>query len=233
MSVTCCTNNGYNAIWFITGSFLSIKNLIFYIEAIVCYLSLNMINPQKTALILIDIQKAFDDIAYWGGERNNPDAEDNSKLLLDYFRAHHLFLVHIQHCSVSPEALHAEGNPGNAFKEITAPSGDELIIKKSVNSSFIGTNLKEVLDEKGIRHVIIVGLTTDHCVSTTTRMAGNYGYDTYLISDATATFAKTGINGDQYNAETMHLTALAQLNNEFATVLTTGEMIALLNKNII
>lgn len=87
-----------------------------------------------------------------------------------------------------------------------------------MNSSFIGTNLKEMLDDKNIATLIIVGLTTDHCVSTTTRMAGNYGYETYLISDATATFDKIGINNEKYSAELIHLTSLASLNEEFAII---------------
>jgi len=151
-----------------------------------------MLDPQTTVLILIDIQKAFEEIDYWGGERNNPHAEENSKYLLDYWRVNQMPLIHIQHCSVNPTARLAEGNPGNEFKEIVVPLNGEMIIKKSVNSAFIGTNLKAVLDEQEIKNVVIIGLTTDHCVSTTTRMAGNYGYNTYLVSDATATFAKRG-----------------------------------------
>jgi len=184
--------------------------------------------PKNTALILIDIQKGFDDIAYWGGERNNPDAEVNCRKLLDYWRARHMPLFHIQHCSVNPISRLAPNNPGNAIKDIVAPLADEPVIKKSVNSSFIGTDLKERLDAQKIDTVVIVGLTTDHCVSTTTRMAGNYGYKTYLIADATATFSKKGINEEHYSAETMHLTALAQLKNEFATILTTEGILNLL-----
>jgi hypothetical protein len=52
-------------------------------------------------------------------------------------------------------------------------------------------------------------------------MAGNFGYDTYLVSDATATFNKKGMTGQNYSAEIIHETALASLNGEFATVVTT------------
>src|SRR6185436_14024887 len=97
----------------------------------------------------------------------------------------------------------------------------ETIIKKNVNSAFIGTNLKEQLDNASISKLVIVGLTTDHCVSTSTRMAGNLGYDTFLVSDATATFNKKGLEGQNYPAELIHETALASLNEEFATVVTT------------
>lgn len=183
------------------------------------------------ALILIDIQQGFDNIAYWGGQRNNPDAEVNARKLLDYWRANKLPLFHIQHCSVNPDSLLAEGNPGNAHKKIVKPLPGETVIKKSVNSSFIGTNLQQQLDAAGIDTVVIAGLTTEHCVSTTARMAGNFGYNTFVVADATAAFSKTGIKGEHYDAETIHLTALAQINNEFATVLNTDEVLNALKKN--
>lgn len=179
----------------------------------------------RPALILIDIQQGFDNIPYWGGERNNPDAEFNAKRLLDHWRANNLPLFHIQHCSANPQSLLSATNPGNAFKEIVTPLLSEPVIKKSVNSAFIGTDLKERLDAANIETLVIAGLTTEHCVSTTARMAGNFGYDTFVVADATAAFAKTGIKGEHYSAETIHLTALAQLNNEFAVVLNTDGVI--------
>lgn len=175
----------------------------------------------KPALILIDIQKGFDDIAYWGGQRNNPDAEHNAAELLELWRKKDLPVFHIQHCSSNPTSLLNETNEGNAFKDIVKPGEGEPIIKKNVNSAFIGTSLQEQLDHAGIRQLVIVGLTTDHCVSTTTRMAGNLGYETFLVSDATATFNKKGIDGQNYPAELIHETALASLHEEFATVVTT------------
>ncbi|KAA6438914.1 cysteine hydrolase [Dyadobacter flavalbus] len=177
------------------------------------------------ALILIDFQKGFDDEAYWGGSRNNPDAEENAKQLLDYWRANNLPVFHVQHISANPDSKLNGNNPGHDFKDIVKPLSEEIIVQKSVNSAFIGTDLKEQLDEKGIRALVIAGLTTDHCVSTTTRMAGNYGYETYVVADATATFGKSGINGQYYDGETMHQTALAQLNKEFATVVHTHQII--------
>ncbi len=180
------------------------------------------------ALILIDIQKGFDDIAYWGSHRNNPEAENNAAKLLNFWREKYLPVFHVKHCSTIPGSRLAEGNTGNEFKKVVEPNEGEPIIKKNVNSAFIGTNLKEQLDNAGIKNVVIIGLTTDHCVSTTTRMAGNYGYDTYIVSDATATFDKTGVDGQKYTAEIIHEIALASLNKEFATVVTTRELISML-----
>lgn len=185
----------------------------------------------KPALILIDIQKAFDNLAYWGGQRNNLQAEDNAGKLLHFWRERGLPIFHIKHCSRSATGLHAEGTIGNEFKDVVMPVPGEPVIKKGVNSAFIGTDLKQQLDNSNITKVVIIGLTTDHCVSTTTRMAGNYGYDTYLVSDATATFCKKGVDGQLYSAELIHDTALASLHGEFATVLSTDDLITKLASN--
>jgi nicotinamidase-related amidase len=173
------------------------------------------------ALILIDIQKGFDNIAYWGGQRNNLDAENNAGELLKLWRENKLPVFHIRHCSSNPKSLLHETNEGNQFKDIVKPISGEPVIRKNVNSAFIGTDLKEQLDKANISKLVIAGLTTDHCVSTTTRMAGNFGYDTFLVSDATATFNKKGIDGQNFSATLIHETALASLNGEFATVVTT------------
>jgi len=175
----------------------------------------------RPALILIDIQKGFDNVEYWGGQRNNPNAENNAGELLEIWRKNKLPIFHIQHCSLTPESLLNETNKGNEFKDIVKPIEGEPIIKKNVNSAFIGTDLKERLDNDKITKLVIVGLTTDHCVSTTTRMAGNYGFDPFIVSDATATFNKKGLDGQNFSAELIHETALASLNGEFATALTT------------
>ena len=94
-------------------------------------------------------------------------------------------------------------NEGFAIKEIVEPIDDEVIITKKVNSSFIGTNLEKHLKENEISTVVITGLTTPHCVSTTTRMSGNLGFNTYLISDATAAFGLKDQNDRYYDAETI------------------------------
>ena len=175
----------------------------------------------KPALILIDLQKGFDNIEYWGGQRNNPHAEINASELLEIWRENKYPIFHIQHCSTTLLSPLHVSHKGNQFKDSVKPRKSEEVIKKNVNSAFIGTDLKNRLDHLKIRKLVIVGLTTDHCVSTTTRMAGNFGYETYLVSDATATFNKTGTDGQYFTAELIHETALASLNEEFATIVTT------------
>ena len=185
------------------------------------------LKEQNIALVLIDIQKGFDDEVYWGGNRNNKDAEKKSAIILGKWRELNLPIFHIVHSSDDPISRLHESHPGFEIKDEVRPIDGESVIKKSVNSAFIGTDLKERLDNQKIKRLVIIGLTTNHCVSTTARMAGNFGFDTLLVSDATATFDRIGINGEKFSSEIMHQTTLANLNNEFARVINTEKLLEL------
>jgi nicotinamidase-related amidase len=186
---------------------------------------MNFLIKRKPALILIDIQKGFDDIEFWGGGRNNPKAEKNASHLLKYWRQNKLAVFHVKHCSTNPDSRLAEGKSGNEIQDIVKPLTTEALIKKSVNSAFIGTDLLDQLKALNIQTLVFVGLTTDHCVSTSVRMAGNLGFETYVVNDATATFDKIDFNGIKHPAQLIHDTALASLNKEFATVVNTAEIL--------
>ncbi|MEO1259985.1 MAG: cysteine hydrolase family protein [Bacteroidota bacterium] len=179
------------------------------------------------ALLLIDIQKGLDELDYYGGDRNNLKAEENAGRILQYWRNKGRPVFHVKHNSTSPESPLRKGKPGNEIKEIVRPINDEPVIEKNVNSAFIGTNLKERLEQNGIKKLVIAGLTTEHCISTSVRMAVNLGFETFLISDATAAFDKSTPEGGKYPAQLVHEIALANLSDEFATVLNTDEIINL------
>lgn len=176
--------------------------------------------PNKPALIIIDIQKGFEDPKW--GKRNNPQAEKNIAKLLAIWRNKNLPIFHIKNDSTEKNSPLRPELPGNAFKEIVTPMKNEPVLIKKVNSSFIGTNLEKRLKKQQIENIVVVGLTTDHCVSTTVRMADNLGFNVWIVSDATATFNRTGFNGKNYSAEHMHQLALVQLQDEFATVVDTN-----------
>ena len=179
-------------------------------------------------LVCIDIQMGFLDTKYWGAERNNPNAEEVCGTLLRAWRNLGLSIIHIQHSSTDSASILNRSNPGFAFNPQAQPRGQEPVITKSVNSGFIGTDLKATLDARNASDLVVIGLTTDHCVSTTTRMAGNLGYNTFVVSDATATFGRRGPDGQYYSADTIHSTALASLHGEFATVLDSNSVIQML-----
>ncbi|KAA6456708.1 cysteine hydrolase [Acidobacteria bacterium AB60] len=179
--------------------------------------------PQSTALVVIDVQQAFLDPRW--GERNNPHAESNIARLLSAWRNTRRPIRHVAHDSVEPGSLLRPDSPGNAIQSAATPQSDEPVYRKHVNSAFIGTNLERDLRTAGIDTLVIVGLTTNHCISTTARMAGNLGFETYVVSDATAAFARLGLDGTMRPADAVHSAALSDLHGEFATVVDTVEVL--------
>lgn len=183
--------------------------------------------PKDAALILIDIQQGFDDLKYWG-PRNNPQAEANAAKLLSAWRASHRPIFHVQHRSTTPGSPLRPGQPGCDHKPEVWPMSGEPVIGKNVNSAFIGTDLEAQLRAQGIDTLVIAGLTTAHCVSTTTRMAGNLGFRALLAADGCATNARTGHDGRAHDAESVHVMELAALHGEFAEVADTAALIGAL-----
>jgi len=134
-------------------------------------------------------------------------------------------VLHVHHCSVSPTGSFRPGSRGIEPKPQAMPRTGETVYQKRVNSAFIGTTLEADLRKRGVSSVVIAGLTTNHCVSTSVRMAGNLGFETYVVSDATATFARPGADGRLRSAEEVHSAALGDLQGEFAQVIDTQRVI--------
>ena len=178
---------------------------------------------ETTALLVIDVQKGLDDPSR--GKRNNPDAESNIALLLSEWRKQELPIIHIRHCSLGPNSPLRPELPGNAFKEEARPLPSEAQFGKSINCAFIGTELEEYLKEHDISSLVIVGLTTDHCVSSSARMAANLGFNVTLVSDATATFNREGHDGAIHAADDVREISLVSLDGEFCIVRSTEEVL--------
>ena len=134
-------------------------------------------------------------------------------------------MVHVHHRGEEDGGLFSPGTPGFEIKSEALPLPGEPVITKTVNSAFIGTGLEQLLRRSGARDVVVCGLTTDHCVSTTARMAGNLGFTTTVVEDASATFGRTGPNGRAWSAEDMHDAALASIHLEFAEVVAADEVL--------
>lgn len=171
---------------------------------------------QNTALIIIDVQKGFDHPSW--GPRNNPGAEAAIARLLGAWREAKRPIFHVQHLSRNAASPLAPGQTGVEIKDEVKPLKGETVITKQVNSAFIGTDLEDRLRRLGITNLVITGLCTDHCVSTTARMAANLGFSVIVPADAAATFDRTAYDGNVFLAEEIHRTALASLHGEFATV---------------
>jgi nicotinamidase-related amidase len=182
--------------------------------------------PMNATLIVIDVQNGFLD-SRWG-PRNNPEAETNVARLIAAWRQTGRPVRHIHHSSRSPAGSFIKGTAGHEPKPEAIPAAGEPVHLKQVNSGFIGTTLEPDLRADGVGTLVIVGLTTNHCVSTTARMAGNLGFETFVVEDATATFDRVGLDGKMRLASDVHAAALSDLSEEFATVVRTDDVFGLL-----
>ena len=183
--------------------------------------------PMNAALVVIDVQQGFLDPSW--GPRNNPDAEVNIARLIVAWRRSGRPIRHVHHASRSPAGSFYKGMPGHEPKPEAMPAPGEPIHLKEVNSGFIGTTFEQDLRADGLDTLIIVGLTTNHCVSTTARMAGNLGFTAYVVEDATATFDRAGLDGKMRPAADVHAAALSDLSDEFAKITRTDEILQALS----
>ena len=177
----------------------------------------------NTLLLLIDLQNAIDHPSW--GKRNNPQAEENIRQLLTHWRAQKMPIIHIKHMSTEPDSHYRPNQRGNDFKNCAIQLADEEVIEKNTNSAFIGTNLEENLRSRNIRQLVIVGVITNNSVEASARMAGNLGFDTTVVADATYTFDKIDYSGNNHSAQVIHDIALANLDGEYAQIMNTDEIL--------
>ena len=178
---------------------------------------------ENTALLVIDVQKGFDNESW--GARNNPSAETVIADLIGAWRAFGQPVVHVRHDSSSESGSFHPSKSGNDAKPEAQEAPGEPVYHKNVNSAFIGTSLEADLRADNIETLVIVGLTTNHCVSTTARMAGNLGFRTLVVEDATATFDRAALDGTIRPAAEVHAAALSDLADEFAEISSSSQVL--------
>jgi nicotinamidase-related amidase len=186
-----------------------------------------LFDHSKSVLLPIDMQQAFDG-APWP-RRWNEAVDQNGHAVLAAWRLAGLPIIHVLHDSVEPGSSLAPTSPGNAVRPGFEPREDEPVVRKSVNAAFIGTDLDLRLRRMEIDTIVIFGISTDMCVSTTTRVGANLGYRMVLIGDACDCFDLPDGDGGIIRAETVHRTHLATIAYEFATVAGTAEILAALS----
>ncbi|MBD2101677.1 cysteine hydrolase family protein [Leptolyngbya sp. FACHB-261] len=179
--------------------------------------------PSNAVLIIIDVQKAIDHPSW--GRRNNDQAETNIVQLLSAWRETHRPVVHVRHLSTEPGSTYRPGQEGCDFKDAVLPKAGEEIVDKQVNCAFIGTDLEQWLRKNGYQTLVVTGVITNNSVEATVRVAGNLGFDTYVVSDATATFDKIDLDQKLHPAALVHALSLANMHQEYATVIDTQTLL--------
>ena len=177
---------------------------------------------ETTALLLVDVQKGVNEVKYYGGpsgKRNNHSAEENMRCLLAEWRRLGKRVAFTRHNSReinSPLKLDLETGDQIEGLEI---NGSDIVVEKDVNSGFIGTSLELELRRSGINRLVVMGFYTNYCIETTVRMAGNLGFDTYLVHDACAAVNTLGHDGEYYEPDLVHNMSIASLHGEFCTAI--------------
>ncbi|MGZ3656848.1 MAG: cysteine hydrolase family protein, partial [Bdellovibrionota bacterium] len=189
-----------------------------------------MFRRETSCLVLIDLQEGFHDPKW--GERNNPLLERYAAALLSAFRESNLPVIHVRHNSAEAASPLRSGGKGFAFLKSAQPQNGEEIFTKRAHGAFVGTKLEAHLRWRGITDPVLAGLTSDHCVNTTARMACDLGFSPLLVSDATATFPRRAPGGHWLSANDVQEAALASLDGEFARVVTTAQILHQLRSNL-
>jgi len=185
---------------------------------------------RETALLLIDVQIGVDVLTHWGGpngRRNNPDAEAKMSQLLARWRAAKLQVAFTRHDSREAASPLKFSLPTGAQKPGFEPAAGEIVVEKDVNSGFIGTDLEIQLRRAKISRLAIVGFFTNFCVETTTRMAGNLGFDTYLVEDCCSASNRIGPDGIDRDPALVHAMTVANLHGEFCTAIKFADALGL------
>ncbi|KAK2606273.1 hypothetical protein QQS21_003321 [Conoideocrella luteorostrata] len=207
----------------------------------------------RTVIVLIDIQQGLTHPTHWGPERSTPSFESNVSRVLQSVRQYNqrqpetpILIIHVHNHStresspLHPTYILQDAGSGGAVchgvqpMQCAEPSPSEPVLIKNVNSAFIGTGLEARLRAFKAQQLIMLGLSTDECVSTSVRMAANLkvladveGISNesriVVLRDATAAWAKGG-----YDAETVHGVHLASLDEEFASVALTLDVVGAL-----
>lgn len=179
--------------------------------------------PRSAALVVIDVQNAIDDPAW--GPRNNAGAEANIAVLLGAWRSTGRTIFHVRHDSTFAKSPYRPGQSGNDFKPEAVPLAGEVVIAKRVNSAFIGTDLESALRRGGHDTLVVAGVLTHNSVEATVRMAGNLGFNTLVVADATWAVDKVDLRGRRWSAEDVHQLSLANMAGEYATIVDTASVL--------
>jgi nicotinamidase-related amidase len=181
-------------------------------------------NKLLPCLVIIDMQKGMANTP--AASRNNPPAEENIVQLLQAWRAANAPVAHVRHISRSPDSPFAPGQSGVEFQEALQPLRHEYVVEKNVPDAFINTALERWLRVRGLNRIVLVGVSTNNSVEASARTAGNLGFDTVVVLDATFAFAMTDYAGRMRSADEVHAMSLANLSGEYAAIMDASEVLA-------
>ncbi|WP_151631850.1 cysteine hydrolase family protein [Noviherbaspirillum aerium] len=184
------------------------------------------LDAASTALLVIDFQQEY----FEGGRLPIPQgraALDQAKQLVSFADRHGIRVFHIQHAGANGGALFAADGATVAFHPDILPQARHEQVRKTTASSFASTDLHARLQAGGIKTLILCGLMTHMCVSTTARDARPLGYQVIVAGDACATRDIEAWDGGIITHAELHRAALTEISDSFGEILRTADILAL------
>lgn len=181
----------------------------------------------KCALLLIDFQ-----LEYYSGALPIPDgvaAAENAAKLVAWADRVGVHVIHVHHVAGHPKSpLFTPGGEQVVPHPLLVPSERHRRLTKGLPSSFVGTTLQATLQELAVDTLIVTGLVTHMCVSSTTRDALSLGYASIVAADACATRDLPDHSGTgTVSHRELHRHSLAALADRFAAVMDTQAILRL------
>ena len=181
----------------------------------------------QTALLVIDMQEGMAVRTRSGRPRANPQAEAQVASLLALFRDRGLPVIHVHHDDPDPAAPFRKGLPEGEPMDCARPVAGEAVFWKSGSSAFAGTGLEAHLRAQGIGRLVLVGAVAAFCVTSTCRAASDLGFQVVLPGDALIGFDIPAHDGGRIDAETVLRVTLSLLGADFARLVSSGQVAAL------
>eukprot|EP01104_Vermistella_antarctica_P010938 TRINITY_DN2974_c0_g1_i2.p1 TRINITY_DN2974_c0_g1~~TRINITY_DN2974_c0_g1_i2.p1 ORF type:complete len:197 (-),score=42.03 TRINITY_DN2974_c0_g1_i2:252-806(-) len=180
----------------------------------------------NTALLVIDIQNDYFPGGKWTLHNIEAAAANVARLIADARNTANVPVIHVRHeFPAGPAPFFVAGSDGAKIHDSVLPKEGEPVITKNQINSFRDTNLKQILDDKDVKNLVICGAMSHMCVDAATRAAADFGYQVTLVHDACAS-REVEFNGVTVSGELAHAAFMSSLGFAYAKAVTTDAYLA-------
>lgn len=147
---------------------------------------------KNTVLLVVDVQTAImKEHPY-----NEAKVIENIQALINHSRNNGIEVIYVRHDDGPGTELEYNTDGWQIYDKL-APKESDRIFEKKYNSAFRKTGLKEYLDSKGIREIILTGLQTEYCIDATVKSAFEQEYEVIIPAETNTTFDNHYLSGKQ------------------------------------
>lgn len=177
-----------------------------------------------TALLVVDMQRTFEDEEVWG-PRNNPGSEMNIGSLLEAWREQSWPVIYSRTDIDEPDSPLHPGTWGNALAPVLSDDPDLLVVKSSQSAFYGNPDLHGWLHGHGIASLAVCGAPIHLSLAATARTAKDLGYEVLYVADASHTFDLVASEDNVVSAAQVALTFALSLQAAGCSIVYTSELV--------